>query len=155
VAAVKLTMLLMLKTEPGVVVPMPTEPLKYALPVVVAPPLMVRPVVVEPPPIVVEPYIPRPVVVAFPGKRYEKDARFKVPPSATVPPPEVPPEVLMVIEENWSWLLPMVEEATTEPFALTERSVFARPEMAKEVVVALVVVELLAIVFTKYEVDDA
>ncbi len=58
---------------------------------------------------------------------------------ARVPPRETP---LMV--EFWSWLLPMVEVATTWPAALTERSVFERevryvaPELVNCVVEALV-----------------
>jgi hypothetical protein len=85
--------------------------------------------------------MPRPVEVALFGKRYEKEERLSVPPSATEPPPERPPLVDMVTLENWSWFEPMVEVAMTEPLALTERSVLERPEMAKLVVVADVVVE--------------
>ena len=101
-----------------------------------------EPTVREPPETVRPPENERLVEVALDGKGYEKDVRFRVPPKESVPPPERPPEVLMVTEEFWSWLLPMVEVATTEPLALTERRVLARRVMAREVVVALVVVEL-------------
>jgi len=38
--------------------------------------------------------------------------------------------------EFWSWLLPIVVVAMTEPFELTERRELERPEIAKPVVVA-------------------
>ena len=86
--------------------------------------------------------MPRPVVVAFPGNGYEKLVRFKVPPRETVPPPWRPPAVLMVIAEDASWALPMVEEPTTEPFALTARSVEESEVIANVVEVAEEVVAL-------------
>ncbi len=53
--------------------------------------------------------------------------------------PRATPEMV----EFWSWLLPMVEVETTEPLLFTARRVLARPERARLVVVALVVVALV------------
>ena len=57
-------------------------------------------------------------------------------------PPNETPEPFTVTDEFWSWLFPMVEVATTEPFAFTARRVFARLVMANVVEVALVNVVL-------------
>src|ERR1700733_7100126 len=53
-------------------------------------------------------------------------------------PPNETPEPLTVTDEFWSWLFPMVEVATTEPFAFTARRVFARLVIANVVEVAFV-----------------
>ena len=48
-------------------------------------------------------------------------------PRETVPPPERPEPEETVTLEFWSWLLPMVEVATTWPAPLTAMSELARP----------------------------
>ena len=58
---------------------------------------------------------------------------------------------LIVTEEYWSWLLPMVEEAMTWPFGLTARSDEVRPVKARFVVVAFVVVPFTAVKFCNVE----
>ena len=55
----------------------------------------------------------------------------------------VPPSAIPEIVEFWSWLLPIVEEATTEPLPFTERRVFVKPVKVRFVVVPDVVVALV------------
>ena len=59
-----------------------------------------------------------------------------------IEPPSATFEPLIVTEAFWSWLFPIVEVATTEPFAFTARSVLARLVIANVVEVAFVNVVL-------------
>src|SRR5262249_28406905 len=72
------------RREPGVVVPMPTLPAKYAFPVVVAPPLTVRPPVCVPLPMVDEAWkILPPVKVLLPVNVLKSPSNVE---DAAVPP---------------------------------------------------------------------
>lgn len=57
-------------------------------------------------------------------------------PFVAVRSPKFPPRAIPEMVEFWSWLLPIVVVAMTEPFELTERRELERPEIAKPVVVA-------------------
>ena len=120
----------MLNSEVGAVTPIPTFLEKYALPVVVAPPYIVRPPACVPFPIVDDAKTPIPTVVVgvrYPFVRVHAFPKFK-------------PSVFPVNVKGEAIFTPC-----TVPFEFVESNWDERDEIAREVVVAFVVVALVAV----------
>ena len=72
--------------------------------------------------------------------------------------PSVPPKAMPEIVEFWSWLLPIDEEATTQPLASTESKASFLPESSScevEAIVAERSVVLALVAVKEVRVEDA